>query len=222
MKKGKMRLILEDHWASFMSKYDKKIRPNVKAEVDKVLRCKDTRYGYIELKCEKCNEIKKIGFTCKSRFCTSCGKIVTYKYTRHEDNKVVVETVEAHEFLKKVIIHIPEKHFKMIRYFGIYSRRSRKKDIFIKMLDEKILSIRKSMFKWEYRILATFGINPCDCPKCGNRMKFHDIVYYRYGSIREYLRKKFINEQKNKLEKAIELYALTKGIMYGRINPTTT
>ncbi|MFR2890529.1 transposase [Clostridium butyricum] len=29
--------------------------------------------------------------------------------------------------LKKVIIHIPEKHFKMISYFGIYSRRSRKK-----------------------------------------------------------------------------------------------
>nr|WP_245161773.1 transposase zinc-binding domain-containing protein [Clostridium beijerinckii] len=53
----------------------KKIRPNVKAEVDKVLRCKDTKYGYIELKCKKCNEIKKIGFTCKSRFCTSCGKV---------------------------------------------------------------------------------------------------------------------------------------------------
>ena len=68
MKKGKMRLILEDHWSSFVSKYAKRIRANVRTEVDKVLRCKDTRYGYIELRCEKCNEIKKIGFTCKSRF----------------------------------------------------------------------------------------------------------------------------------------------------------
>ena len=48
MLKGKTRLILEDHWTSFVSMYDKKIRPNVKDEVDKVLRCKDTRYGYIE------------------------------------------------------------------------------------------------------------------------------------------------------------------------------
>ncbi|MFA8994800.1 transposase [Clostridioides difficile] len=409
MIKGKMRIILEDHWSSFVKIYNKKIRPNVKAEVDKVLRCKDTRYGYIELKCEKCNETKKVGFTCKSRFCTSCGKIyvdnwiesmlsklinvrhrhivftipkelriyfgkdrsklkilpqcaakavttwmrdlnkseefipgivtvihtfgrdlkwnphvhmmvteggtgnktewrhiehisylalrkrwqkllldsltelvgnyseakrlksklykdkdkgfyvhaktqiksakiaakyigryvgrpaiaesriikydgktVTYKYTRHEDDKVVVETVTAHEFLKKVIIHIPEKHFKMIRYFGIYSRRSRKKDIFIKMLSDKILKIRKSIAKWEYRILAAFGVDPCKCPKCGSTMKFYDIVYGKYGSIRGYIRKKFINEGKEKLEKAIELYAITKGIMYGRMNPTTT
>ena len=409
MKKGKMRLILEDHWCSFVKKYDKRIRANVKSEVDKVLRCKDTRYGYIELRCEKCNEIKKIGFTCKSRFCTSCGKVyvdnwiesmlaklinvrhrhivftipeelriyfgrdrdklkippqcaakavtswmrdlnkseefipgivtvihtfgrdlkwnphvhmmvteggtgnksawrhirylsyeslrkrwqkllldnleelvgnkseakklknslyidkdkgfyvhaktqiksakiaakyigryvgrpaiaesrivrydginVTYKYTRHEDNKVVIETVTAHEFLKKVIMHIPEKHFKMIRYFGIYARRSRKKDEFLKMLDSKILSIRKSIAKWEYRILAAFGVDPCECPNCGSKMKFYDIVYGRYCSIREYLRKKFVNEAKEKLEKCIELYAITKGIIYGRINPTTT
>lgn len=409
MIKGKMRLILEDHWSSFLKIYDKKIRPNVKVEVDKVLRCKDTRYGYIELKCESCNETKKVGFTCKSRFCTSCGKIyvdnwiesmlsklinvrhrhivftipeelriyfgkdrsklkilaqcaakavttwmrdlnkseefipgivtvihtfgrdlkwnphvhmmvteggsgkktewrhirhisylslrkrwqkllldnlaelvcnnaeakrlknklykdkdrgfyvhaktqiksakiaakyigryvgrpaiaesriikydgknVTYKYTRHEDNKTVVETVTAHEFLKKVIIHIPEKHFKMIRYFGIYSRRSGKKDIFIKMLDDKILKIRKSISKWEYRILATFGVNPCKCPKCGSTMKFYDIIYEKYGSIRGYLRRKFLDEGKEKLEKAIELYAITKGLTYGRMNPTTT
>ena len=75
MIKGKMRLILEDQWSSFLKIYDKKIRPDVKVEVDKVLHCKDTRYGYIELKCESCNETKKVGFTCKSRFCTSCGKI---------------------------------------------------------------------------------------------------------------------------------------------------
>lgn len=124
--------------------------------------------------------------------------------------------------MKKVIIHIPEKHFKMIRYFGIYSRRSRKKDVFIKMLDEKILSIRKLISKWEYRVLAASGVDPCKCPKFGHRMEFYDIVYERYGSIGEYLRKKFIKKQKEKLKKTIELYAITKGIMYGKMNPTTT
>ncbi|MZK54151.1 IS91 family transposase [Clostridium beijerinckii] len=409
MKKGKMNKILEDHWHSFVKLYGKKIRPNVKAEVDKVLRCKDTKYGYIELKCKKCNEIKKIGFTCKSRFCTSCGKVyvdnwidsmllklinvrhrhivftipeelriyfgknrnklkilpqcaakavttwmrdlnkseefapgivtvihtfgrdlkwnphvhmmvteggtgnntewrhirhisylslrkrwqkllldhleelvgkkseakklknklyrdkdkgfyvhaktqiksakiaakyigryvgrpaiaesriikydgrnITFKYTRHEDNKTIIETLNAHEFIKKVIIHIPEKHFKMIRYFGIYSRRSKKKDNFIKMLDDKMIKLRKAISKWEYRILASFGINPCKCPRCGELMKFNDIVYGDNGSMREYFKKKIISEGKENLEKTIELYAITKGLIYGRINPTTT
>ena len=77
MKKGKIKTILEDHWNGFLKIYENKIRDNVKKEVEKVLKCKDTKYGFIELKCDKCNTKKKIGFTCKSRFCTSCGKIYT-------------------------------------------------------------------------------------------------------------------------------------------------
>nr|WP_243122352.1 transposase zinc-binding domain-containing protein [Clostridium septicum] len=77
MKKGKIKRILEDHWKEFEKLYKNKIRPNVKKEVEKVLKCKDTKYGFIELKCNNCNTTKRIGFTCKSRFCTSCGKIYT-------------------------------------------------------------------------------------------------------------------------------------------------
>lgn len=51
MKKSKIRIILEDNWEGFLKK------------------------GYIEFKCDKCNETKKVGFTCKIRFSTSCGKI---------------------------------------------------------------------------------------------------------------------------------------------------
>lgn len=43
-------------------------------------------------------------------------------------------------------------------------------------------------------------------------MKFYDMVYGKYGSIRGYLSRKFINEGKEKLEKASELYEITKGI----------
>lgn len=38
------------------------------------------RYGYIEFRCDECNISKKVGFTCKSRFCTSCGKVYTDKW----------------------------------------------------------------------------------------------------------------------------------------------
>lgn len=356
MKKGKIKIILEDHWHGFLKIYENKIRFNVKKEVEKVLKCKDTKYGFIELKCDKCNTKKKIGFTCKSRFCTSCekiytdnwidnmlgnliivtvihtfgrdlkwnphvhmmvteggkgnitewrhirhisyeslrkrwqkilldeitnisgntkevkliknklykekvkgfyvhakmeiksakiaakyvgryvgrpaiaesrilkydGKNVTYKYTRHEDNKVIVETVHVYEFIKRIIRHIPEKNFKMIRYFGIYSRRSKGKVNFIKMIDKRILSIRKSIANWENRILAIAGVDPCKCPNCKNKMRFHDIVYPKYGSMRERLRIKIISENEDKLEEILENYAITKRILGGKIIPKTT
>ncbi|MFR2665669.1 MAG: transposase [Clostridium sp.] len=409
MKKGKIKIILEDHWHGFLKIYENKIRSNVKKEVEKVLKCKDTKYGFIELKCDKCNTKKKIGFTCKSRFCTSCGKIytdnwidnmlgnlinvkhrhivftipeelrkffgidrqrlkilpkcaaravtswmhslnkkeeftpgivtvihtfgrdlkwnphvhmmvteggkgnitewrhirhisyeslrkrwqkilldeitnisgntkevkliknklykekvkgfyvhakteiksakiaakyvgryvgrpaiaesrilkydgknVTYKYTRHEDNKVIVETVHVYEFIKRIIRHIPEKNFKMIRYFGIYSRRSKCKVNFIKMIDKMVLSIRKSIANWENRILAITGVDPCKCPNCNNKMRFHDIVYPKYGSMQERLRIKIISENEDKLEEILENYAITKRILGGKIIPKTT
>lgn len=408
MKKSKIKMILEDYWSDFVNIYNKKIRKNVKKEVEKVLKCKDIRQGYIEFKCDMCNVGKKVGFICKSRFCTSCGKVytdkwvdnmlgnlinvrhrhivstipeelrkffgsdrqrlkilpkcaakavmswmhklnrseeftpgivtvihtfgrdlkwnphvhmivteggagnktewrhirhfayeslrkrwqkvlldeitmisgntkairtlknklykeknngfyvhakteiksakiaaryvgryvgrpaiaesrilkydgvnVTYKYTRHEDNKVVIETVHAYEFIKKLIIHIPEKNFKMVRYFGIYSRRTKGKHNFIKMIENSILKLRRSLDKWQYRILATFGVSPCNCPVCNKRMRFYDIVYPKYGSMRNYLKDKIIIDTRKKLEEALEIYSITKGITYGRINPTS-
>ena len=44
------------------------------------------------------------------------GESVTFHYNRHEDEKYVEETLPAIDFIKRLIRHIPEKHFKMIRY----------------------------------------------------------------------------------------------------------
>ncbi|WP_238902036.1 MULTISPECIES: transposase [unclassified Clostridium] len=407
--KSKIAIILKNHWEEFLKLYGHRVRKNVKREVEKVLECGDLSKGYIEFKCHKCNESKKVAFTCKSRFCTSCGKIyvdnwienmlgklinvrhrhivftipeelreifqrernllkllpqcaaktvltwhkdqnkkesytpgivtvihtfgrdlkwnphvhmmvteggagkenpwkhirhfpyemlrkrwqklllyalideckdkkkmkelknklyskhdngfyvharneiksakvaakyvgryvgrpaiaesrilaydgkfVTFKYTRHEDNKRIVEKVHVYEFIKKLIVHIPDKNFKMIRYFGLYTSRNKLKDNLIKMLDKRILDLKKSIRRWEYRILASFGVEPRKCPVCGESMIFYDIVYKNYGSIRGMLKDKFINEASEKLEKAIEDYAMVKGIIYGRIKPVAT
>jgi len=50
------------------------------------------------------------------------GENVTFHYTRHEGSKTIVERVPALDFIKRLIIHIPEKHFKMLRYYGIYAK----------------------------------------------------------------------------------------------------
>jgi len=56
------------------------------------------------------------------------------------------------------------------------------KMLHLNILDMKIIKLRKAISKWEYRILASFAINHCKCPKCEELMKFNDIVYGDNGS----------------------------------------
>ena len=47
---------------------------------------------------------------------------VTFHYNRHEDDQLVVETIPVMDFIARLIQHIPEKHFKQIRYFELYHK----------------------------------------------------------------------------------------------------
>jgi len=49
---------------------------------------------------------------------------VTFHYNRHEDDVLVTETRASIDFIKPLIQHIPEKGFKMIRYYGVYARNN--------------------------------------------------------------------------------------------------
>ena len=62
----------------------------------------------------------------ESRIDSYDGKYVTFHYTDNLDviHKVVM-TVE--EFITAIIGHIPDRQFKIIRYYGIYARKDRKK-----------------------------------------------------------------------------------------------
>ena len=78
--------------------------------------------------CDPKNVIKYIGrylgrpVIATSRIDNYDGDTVTFHYNRHEDNKYIEETLPAIDFIKRLIRHIPEKHFKMIRYGGLYAR----------------------------------------------------------------------------------------------------
>ena len=87
--KSKIAIILKDHWEEFLKLYVHRVRKNVKREVEEVLEYRDLRKGYIESKCYKCNESKKVAFTCKSRFCTYCGKIYVDNWIENMLGKLI-------------------------------------------------------------------------------------------------------------------------------------
>ena len=70
-------------------------------------------------------------------------------YTRHENNKTVTETIPALDFIQKLIVHIPEKHFKMLRYYGVYAKHHKQE----KKL-RKCISAKKTTFPAFYSGLA--------------------------------------------------------------------
>jgi hypothetical protein len=80
--KGIIKKIFNDHWDAFENKYGDRIRPSVKKEIKKMLKCMDISNGYIEYKC-RCGESKKVGFSCKSRLCNSCGKVKIDKWVEN-------------------------------------------------------------------------------------------------------------------------------------------
>ena len=79
-------------------------------------------------KCDPKTVVKYIGrylgrpVIATSRIDSYDGDCVTFHYNRHEDNKYVEETLPVMEFIQGLIQHIPEKHYKMIRYGGLYAR----------------------------------------------------------------------------------------------------
>ena len=50
--------------------------------------------------------------------------MIHWFYHRHEDNKRVDVRESVYSFLNKVLMHCPEKNFKMVRYYGFYSNKS--------------------------------------------------------------------------------------------------
>lgn len=66
--------ILKDNRKLFLWTYWDKVRDVCFKEVNKVLECGTLAMGFSTYKCTDCHHTKKVSFTCKSRFCNSCGK----------------------------------------------------------------------------------------------------------------------------------------------------
>lgn len=110
----------------------------------------------------------------QSRILNYDGTYVTYYYERHEDGKRIEETVHVHEFIKKLIVHIPDKNFKVVRYYGLYAKQHKQSKKLIKILNNKQIEIKELLRKWNYAIELSFGHNPTKCT-CGGKMIYFEL-----------------------------------------------
>lgn len=116
------------------------------------------------------------------------GDSVTFHYQRHEDHKTITECIPAIDFIKRLIVHIPDRHFKMVRYYGIYAKHHKQEKNLRKCLSPQKRQYLSRLLDWRNSILLTFGYDPLRCSECGTSMLVLE-VYHKKTALFERYRK---------------------------------
>jgi len=114
----------------------------------------------------------------QSRITNYDGDFVSFEYTPHDSNQLITETIPVFEFIKRLIIHIPEHGFKMLRYMGFYHNRHSKYKEYMKRskrvgprMYEALKKVNKN---WRNRIMYYFRYDPLKC-LCGTFMELVEL-----------------------------------------------
>jgi hypothetical protein len=124
---------------------------------------------------------------------------ITYWYEDHKTGKRVEVTEHVYAFIAKIIRHIPEKNFKMVRYYGIYSNKNHVfRPYMDRMFTVQKIKEMKSNLEWRFSIISSFHIDPIKC-ECGSIMrKTYSYIPYKGGEYREIIYEKAKESQTSK------------------------
>lgn len=107
------------------------------------------------------------------------GEFVTFEYFEHHVKQYQQTTIPALEFIKRLIAHIPDYYFRVIRYYNWLSNRTRGK---LLPLVRKLLEIEYSknmivQITWRQMILKIFDCDPLICNSCQNEMVLMNVRF---------------------------------------------
>jgi len=113
------------------------------------------------------------------------GDQVTFWYEQQEEDsdrkKRYYVTMSIDEFIWALLHHIPDRNFRMIRYYGLYANRLRKIAKAV-IIFKKTLAIYQDIAvqillieQMEQEALNNMNISPNICPQCGNEMELIEI-----------------------------------------------
>ena len=106
------------------------------------------------------------------------GSEVTFKFLDHYNNTVDHITMSVFEFIASIIRHIPDRNFRMIRYYGFLSNRTRGKMLplvykAIKQGAPKVIKV----IGWRLMIWLSCKKDPLSCPNCDIPMQLRKVYY---------------------------------------------
>ena len=113
----------------------------------------------------------------ESRILDYDGKFVTFWYKRHNDDLIIIEKVSAYEFIKRIIIHIPDYNYKQIRFYGVYHNSTKIKVNLNLYISKEKVKFRKCFNSWRFLLINSFKKDPLSCPNCNSIMLYYDSVF---------------------------------------------
>jgi hypothetical protein len=94
------------------------------------------------------------------------GPTVTFYYDDHEGVRHK-QTWTVLAFIHGVVRHIPPKHFKMVRYFGLYApRKAAQVKALLQHIGQMVGRVVRRL-TWRTRLQRDFKRDPLRCPRCG-------------------------------------------------------
>ena len=102
------------------------------------------------------------------------------------------------DFIKRLIQHIPEKHFKQICYYGLYARHRECDNKLNLAISKEKRSVILSFNRWRDCTLRSFGYDPLSCPCCGRTMLFLELYHNHQRVSLEELYEKVMAKHKHR------------------------
>lgn len=69
-----------NNWQYFYQKHKHQIRPAIVENINKLFLCRTQELGFHRYQCIHCGEFVTVPHSCKSRICSSCGKLATDRW----------------------------------------------------------------------------------------------------------------------------------------------
>lgn len=108
------------------------------------------------------------------------GTDVTYSYFDHHDKSLHSMTLPAFDFIKRLIAHIPDRYFHLVRYYNWLSTRTRNQ--YLPFIYQKLEQIVKKLqeLSWRELFIKNFGKDPLVCLCCKNSIML--LVGFQYAN----------------------------------------
>ncbi|MFH1868637.1 MAG: transposase zinc-binding domain-containing protein, partial [Candidatus Omnitrophota bacterium] len=106
--KNKLIQIFRDHWEQFKHFHPHLVNEDIEANVQKMIGCGLFSNGYAEYRC-RCGYIKRVAFSCKSRFCLRCSKVYVDNWVAKMKQTIFAKIEHRH-----IILTVPGS---LWRYF---------------------------------------------------------------------------------------------------------
>jgi hypothetical protein len=121
----------------------------------------------------------------ESKILTYDGQNVTFTYQEHRMTRPAIVKLPALSFIERVILHIPDVNFRIIRYGGFYSNRLRGKLLPIVFTlcknKESYQEVKKKLQNlgswWRKRIERFSHLDPLICDLCLIPLELISVVY---------------------------------------------